>query len=103
MSRNWKKDLNKFEKFLNNINIQKYAHLRKIKTVEQDLPRELLPLEIFYRHYWDTTDFKDYDKIFEIYWSEKLNPHIYEFIKKYFYGCSLQFVEEGFKARLYRI
>ena len=28
---------------------------------------------------------------------------MYEFIKKYFYGCSLQFVEEGFKARMYRI
>jgi len=103
VSRDWEKDLKKFENFLKNIDIQRYAHLRQIKTVEQDLPRELLPLEIFYRYYWETTDFKDYDEVFEIYWSEKLNPHIYEFIKKYFYGCSLQFVEEGFKARLYRI
>ena len=103
MSRNWKADLKKFEDFLRNIDIQKYAHLRQIKTVEQDLPRELLPLEIYYRYYWDTTDFKDYDEIFKIYWNEKLKPYIYEFIKKYFYGCSLQFVEEGFKARLYRI
>lgn len=103
MTRNWKKDLKKFEEFLSMIDIQKYAYLRQIKTVEQDLPRELLPLEIFYRYYWDTTDFKDYDEVFEIYWSEKLNPYIYEFIKKYFYGCSLQFVEEGFKARVYRI
>lgn len=103
MTRNWKEDLNKFESFLKVINIQKYASLREIKTVEQDLPKDLLPLEIYYRYYWDTTDFKDYDEIFEIYWSEKLNPYIYNFIKKYFYGCSLQFVEEGFKARLYRI
>ncbi len=103
MSRDWKGDLKKFENFLRKIDIQKYAYLRQIKTVEQDLPRELLPLEIFYRYYWDTTDFKDYDEVFEIYWSEKLNPYIYEFIKKYFYGCSLQFVEEGFRARLYRI
>lgn len=67
------------------------------------MPRELLPLEIYYKYYWDSTEFKDYDEIFIIYWNEKLSPYIYEFIKKYFYGCSLQFVEEGFKARLYRI
>jgi len=103
MARNWGKDLNKFEEFLKEIDIQKYAYLRQIKTVEQDLPRGLLPLEIFYRYYWDTTDFKDYNEVFGIYWSEKFHPYIYEFIKKYFYGCSLQFVEEGFKARLYRI
>ncbi len=103
MTRNWKEDLKKFENFLKNIDIKKYAYLRQIKTVEQDLPRDLLPLEIYYRYYWETTDFKDYNDVFKIYWSEKLNPYIYEFIKKYFYGCSLQFVEEGFRARLYRI
>ncbi len=32
-----------------------------------------------------------------------MNPYIYGFVRKYFYGCFLQFVEEGFKARLYRI
>ncbi len=103
MARNWKADLKKLVDFLKNIEVQKYAHLRQIKTVEQDLPRELLPLKIYYKYYWNTTDFKDYDEIFKIYWREKLNPYIYDFIKKYFYGCSLQFVEEGFKARLYRI
>jgi len=103
MSRNWLKDLKKFEQFLQSIDLSKYAHLRAIKTVEQDLPRELLPLEIYYKYYWDSTDFKEYDEIFEIYWNNKLNPHIYEFIKKFFYGCSIAFVEEGFKARLYRI
>lgn len=103
MARNWKEDLEKFVNFIKNIDIDRYAYLRQIKTVEQDLPKELLPLEIFYRHYWETTDFKDYDEIFNLYWHEKLNPYIYEFIKKYFYGCSLQFVEEGFRARLYRI
>lgn len=103
MTRNWEEDLEKFEEFLRKVNVQKYSYLRQIKTVEQDLPKELIPLEIFYRYYWNTTDFKDYEEVFEIYWFDKLNPHIYEFIKRYFYGCSLQFVEEGFKARLYRI
>ncbi len=103
MNRNWEEDLKAFENFLRGVNLQKYAYLRGIKTVEQDLPKDLLPLGIFYRHYWDTTDFKDYEEVFAIYWREKLSPHVYDFIKKYFYGCSLQFVEEGFKARLYRI
>lgn len=103
MPRDWEKELKMFENFLENIDVEKYSHLREIKTVEQDLPNELLPLEIYYRHYWDTSDFKDYIEVFKIYWYEKLNPYIYDFIKKYFYGCSLQFVEEGLKARLYRI
>jgi len=103
MTRDWAKDCRKFEDFLKSIDIRKYSHLRSIKTVEQDLPKELLPLDLYYKHYWDTTDFKDYEEIFEEYWNERLSPHIYNFIKKFFYGCSLQFVEEGFKARLYRI
>ncbi len=103
MVRDWKRDLKKFEKFLGGLELEKYRELRAIKTVEQDLPQDLLPLEIYYRYYWDSTDFKDFEDVFKIYWHEKLNPHIYNFIKKYFYGCSLQFVEEGFKARLYRI
>jgi len=102
INRDWVSDLAKFERFLESIPIQKYAYLRKIKTVEQDLPRDLLPLEIYYKYYWYTTNFKDFDEIFKIYWKKKYK-YIYKFIKKYFYGCSLQFVEEGFKARLYRI
>jgi hypothetical protein len=101
--RDWQTNLKKFENFLKNIDIEKYSYLRNIKTVEQDLPKDLLPLELYYKYYWDSTNFKNFDEIFEIYWREKLNPYIYNFIKKYFYGCSLQFVEEGFKARLYRI
>lgn len=103
MTRIWADNLEKYEKFLKNIAIAQYSKLRTIKTVEQDLPNELLPLELYYKHYWENTNFKDYDELFLEYWSENLTPHIYEFIKKYFYGCSLQFVEEGFKARLYRI
>ncbi len=103
MVRDWKDDLKRFEDFLKSLNLKKYAYLRVIKTVEQDLGKELLPLDIYYKFYWDTSNFKDYEDIFHIYWSEKLNPYIYNFIKKYFYGCSLQFVEEGFKARMYRI
>jgi len=101
--RNWKEDLKKFTDFLESLDIERYSYLRRIKTVEQDLPQELLPLDLYYEYYWNTTKFKDFEEVFEIYWKEKFNPHIREFIKNYFYGCSLGFVEEGFKARLYRI
>jgi hypothetical protein len=100
---NWKVAFEKFETFLSGIKLDKYQHLKNIKTVEQDLPKELIPLDILYKYYWFDQNFLSFDEIFEEYWKNRLNPHIYKFIKKYFYGCSLQFVEEGFKARLYRI
>jgi hypothetical protein len=102
ITRNWTSDLQKFQEFLAKIPLNKYSGLSQIKTVEQDLPKELLPLELYYKYYWESTDFKSFDDIFEEYWMSKIT-HICKFIKKYFYGCSLQFVEEGFKARLYRI
>jgi hypothetical protein len=101
MARNWSGDLKLFEDFLLLIPIDKYAKLRSVKTVEQDLPPDLRPLELFYRFYWDSTDFKSFDEIFDFYWKEKLAP-IMDFIKKFFYGCSISFVEEGMKARIYR-
>jgi hypothetical protein len=102
MQRNWAENRTRFENFLRDIDLEKYSALRDIKTVEQDLPAELLPLEIYYRYYWDNPDFRDYEDLFQIYWDEKIR-HIHDFMRKFFYGCSLQFVEEGFKARLYRI
>lgn len=103
--RDWKNDFEKFESFLKQIDLEKYSYLRRIKTVEQDLPRGLLPLKLFAKHYWENPDWsnpKDYEDVFKEYWDSNLHL-IYDFIKKYFYGCSLWFVEEGFKARLYRI
>ena len=97
----WRDKLERYEEFLKSIPVEKYEHLRAIKTVEQDLPRELLPLEIFYKFYWYGENFADYEEVFCVYWEEKLR-FIHKFIEKYFYGCSLRFVKEGFKARLYR-
>lgn len=93
--------LKKYEKFLAEINIAKYSELRKIKTVEQDLPKSLNPFPLIYEFYWGKKRFLSYEDFFKIYW--KNNPSaIMEFIKKFFYGCSIQFVEEGFRARIYR-
>jgi len=101
MPRDWKTDLDKFATFLSQIDVASYSHLKAIKTVEQDLPNELLPLDIYYRYYWESTEFKRFDDVFAEYWSTHLKP-LNDFIKQYFYGCSFAFVEEGFKARLYR-
>ena len=50
MVRDWERDLKEFEKFLGGLELEKYKELRAIKTVEQDLPQDLLPLEIYYRY-----------------------------------------------------
>jgi len=103
VSQDWKDLLKRFESFLSKLNLKKYDNLREIKTVEQDLPRNLNPLPIIYEFYWDNTNFVDYDEMFEEYWRRNFTPDgVWAFVKKFFYGCSLSFVQEGFKARIYR-
>ncbi|NPA32531.1 MAG: TaqI family restriction endonuclease [Aquificae bacterium] len=95
------KGLKEFEEFLKGIDLKKYEDLRKIKTVEQDLPKPLNPLPLLYGYYWEKRDFIDFDEFFNKYW--KQNPEaLMEFIERYFYGCSLQFVKEGLRARIFR-
>lgn len=103
-STNWQTRHEQFEAFLRNLPLENYAPLRKIKTVEQDLPRPLIPLDLFYALYWENeADFPPYEEAFARYWEERRCPHITDFIEKYFYGCSVEFVKEGLRARLYRI
>jgi len=103
-STNWQTRHEQFESFLQNLPLENYASLRKIKTVEQDLPRPLIPLDLFYALYWESeANFPPYEEAFARYWEERRCPHITDFIEKYFYGCSLEFVKEGLRARLYRI
>ncbi len=96
--------LQKFEAFLESIPLERYrAELEPIKTVEQDLPKELNPLPAIYAHYWKSIpeNFPDYENFFQTWWTEHL-PFLDVFIRKYFWGCSHQFVYLGFKARIYR-
>lgn len=93
-----------FEAFLERIPLEKYRKdLLHIKIVEQDLPKDLNPLADIYSTYWveEVKDLPDYEEFFEAWWQKHLKP-IDEFIKKYFWGCSYEFVRLGFKARLYR-
>ncbi|GBC91586.1 hypothetical protein HRbin15_00040 [bacterium HR15] len=93
-----------FERFLSEVPIEKYRQeLMSIKTVEQDLPRRLNPLPDIYKHYWTEEDaqFPGYEELFSEWWKSHLEP-LDEFIAKFFWGCSRDFVYLGFKARIYR-
>lgn len=74
-----------------------------VKTVEQDLPKTLNPLPSIYETFGvdKPKAFPGYDQFSDNWWQEHLQP-LDEFIRQYFWGCSLQFVYLGFKARLYR-
>jgi hypothetical protein len=97
--------LEKFETFLATIPLDRYREeLEPVKTVEQDLPKDLNPLPAIYDNYWVSSvpeKFPDYEDFFCTWWTDHLRP-LDDFIQKYFWGCSRNFVYLGFKARLYR-
>ena len=97
--------LEKFETFLATIPLDRYREeLEPVKTVEQNLPRDLNPLPAIYANYWVSSvpkKFPDYEDFFCTWWRNHLLP-LDDFIQKYFWGCSRDFVRLGFKARLYR-
>lgn len=96
--------LQKFEEFLASIPLEQYrSELLSVKTVEQDLPRSLNPLPAIYEAYWkdELQTFPSYEQFFAEWWEHKLTA-IDDFVRKYFWGCSWEFVRLGFKARLYR-
>lgn len=96
--------LSAFEQFLESIPLDRYREeLMPVKTVEQDLPPELNPLPAIYRAFWvdEPIQFPDYEEFFDRWWKEHLEP-LDTFIRRYFWGCSHEFVYLGFKARLYR-
>lgn len=97
----WTRLLKEFEDFLGNIPLKEYKELRKIKTVEQDLPKQLNPMHLLYQFYWEQHNFVSFDEFFNTYWNDNIS-HIEEFRRKYFWGCCMEFVKEGFRARIYR-
>lgn len=101
MKIDWINYFSKYESFLKNIPLERYSELRQIKTVEQDLPKEINPMPLIYEFYWEKKDFVDFDLFFREYWKRHY-PHIEKFKQKYFWGCTDEFVKIGFRARLYR-
>jgi histone deacetylase complex regulatory component SIN3 len=73
------KALETFERFLASLDLESYQQkYRPIKTVEQDLPRELNPLPDLYEHYWkaleDNPSFLGFEEFFDHWWEKRLRP-----------------------------
>jgi len=108
MSKNPIGDLKKYRNFLASIPLDKYREeLKDVKWVEQDLPREILPLASIYRYYWEERQFLTFDVWFECFWAElNNNPQSREALKsfkKYFFDKDNDgWFKRGFRARMYR-
>ncbi|MCM8829408.1 MAG: TaqI family restriction endonuclease [Candidatus Omnitrophica bacterium] len=103
-------DLEKFRKFLESIPLNNYRQeFKDIKWVEQDLPKEILPLTSIFSYYWEERNYLCFDEWFEKFWKEiNANPEskqsLSEF-KKYFFDKEIEedgWFKKGFKARMYR-
>jgi hypothetical protein len=101
-------DLDKYRKFLESIPLVKYRdELKDIKWVEQDLPKELFPLESIFSHYWFARKFLDFEEWFRIFWKEinskRANKQALKKFKKYYFDKDSDgWFKKGFKARMYR-
>lgn len=97
-----------YRDFLETVPLDKFREkYKEIKWVEQDLPKEILPLASIFRNYWDEHKFLNFDDWFEELWKElhcneeSLNA-LKEFKKYYFNKDNDGWFKLGFKARMYR-
>lgn len=102
-----KYNLETFNNFLNNIDLQKYKNeYSKIKIVEMDLPRDIQALNSIYKFYWDKEDntlnpplsFDDFYKAYYNNCEEKIKL----FWDKSGFGKECDCFQKGLKARIYR-
>ena len=92
--------LEKFDKFLQLINLKAYREkYMPIKIVEMNLPKDIQAIELLYRVYWDENKFIDFEEFYKIYEKEKWRE-LRKFQKKSSM-CSECF-KKGIKARTYR-
>ena len=65
------KDFKKYRDFLATIPLDKYRkELKDIKWVEQDLPKEILPLASIFKYFWEERQFLDFEEWFDTFWKE---------------------------------
>lgn len=106
--KNFEQDLIKYRNFLETIPLQRYREeLKDIKWVEQDLPKELLPLNSIFKFYWEKREFLDFESWFENFWKEiNEDPNtakVLKWFKKYYFDKDDNgWFKKGFKARMYR-
>lgn len=104
------KDLQRFRKFLGSIPLDKYREeLKDVKWVEQDLPKEILPLASIFRYYWEERNFLNFEDWFESFWKEintdTKSREALEKFKRYYFNKKLDendWFKKGFRARMYR-
>ncbi|MFQ3675691.1 MAG: TaqI family restriction endonuclease [Endomicrobiia bacterium] len=105
---NPKKNLEQYRKFLETIPLANYREeLKNIKWVEQDLPKEILPLASIFKYYWEEKKFLSFDDWFENFWKElNSNPvsaNVLKKFKKYYFDKNGNgWFKKGFRARMYR-
>jgi len=102
------KTLKLYRDFLESIPLDKFREkYKEIKWVEQDLPKEILPLASIFKNYWDKHNFLSFDDWFNEFWEElhsnkeSLNA-LKKFKKYYFNKDDNGWFRLGFKARMYR-
>lgn len=100
--------LAKYRRFLEGVPLAKYREeLKDIKWVEQDLPKDMLPLASIFKYYWNEREFLNFDEWFEIFWEElntkPVSRQALKEFKKYFFDKEGNgWFKRGFKARTYR-
>lgn len=99
--------LDSYRSFLEGLPIVAYEKYKAIKWVEQDLPREMLPLASIFRNYWLTQNYLDFESWFKLFWkeldSEPLSREAMRQFKNYhFDGADDVWFKRGFRGRMYR-
>ena len=99
-------DLEKFTKFLKEIDLNKYSDYKKIKIVEMDLPKNIQALDTIYEVYWDSKGVgliepPSFEKYYKIYYASCISE-IKEFWKKTGFGLECDCFPKGLQARIYR-
>jgi hypothetical protein len=103
-------DFERFRRFLESIPLDKHREeLKNVKWVEQDLYKELLPLESIFKYYWETREFLSFEDWFENFLREintiPEKKEALEKFKRYYFNRELgenDWFRKGFKARMYR-
>jgi hypothetical protein len=102
--------LRRFRSFLKRIPLNRYRErFERIKWVEQDLPKEILPLYSIYRYYWEDKKYLGFKTWFERFWKEindnRESKKALKKFKKYYFNRTIEengWFKKGFKARMYR-
>lgn len=100
-------DLETFNNFLKNVPLDMYREqYQHIKTVEQDLPKDMHALSTLYYVYWDKGGKKfseppTFEEFYKIYY-KNCKDAINNFWEKSGYGKRCNCFYDGLKARIYR-